>query len=31
MSCWIDVVNTASRDVSVWDVQHIWRDVVQEM
>jgi hypothetical protein len=31
MPCCIDVVDTACGDVSVWDVQCIWRDVVQQL
>jgi hypothetical protein len=28
---WLDVVDAACSDVSVWDVQRIWRDVVQQL
>ena len=31
MPDWLDVVDAACSDVSVWDVQRIWRDVVQQL
>jgi hypothetical protein len=31
VSGWIDVVDTSCSDVSNWDVQFVWRDVVQQL
>jgi hypothetical protein len=29
--CRIDFVNTANSHMSVWEVQRVWRDVVQQL